>query len=191
MNPTVLTHDNQQALFHFDMNETKFSLPTPPPSYPSQHFPSNTAQYPSAYPYDVNNNNNYPNDPTHLHHTQMVQQNHLNSMSYSPQTFSSSRYGGGNGNSNVLMLPPNPYSRNGGSLPDLRLESVYNPPDQTLSFSTLSSPSPTASLHGFRSPSPQENGDDDLFQLVRNEENSDESLVHSHFSLSRIRSNSN
>lgn len=189
MNPTVLTHDNQQALFHFNTNETKYSQ-QPPPSYPSEHFQSINAQYPSAYPYDVNNNN-YPTDPTHLHHTPMVQQNHPNFMSNTPQTFSPSRYGGGNGNSNVLMLPPNPYSRNGGSLPDLRMESVYNPPDQTVSFSTLSSPSPTASLHCFRSPSPQENGDDDLFSLVGNEEDSYESLVHSRFSLSRIRSNSN
>lgn len=154
MNPTGHTHDNQQTL-HYDTNETKYSPPAP--SYASHHFPSMNAQYPSTYSYDVNNNN-YPNDQTHLFHAPIVQQN---SISYSPQ-----RYIGGNNNSNVLMLPPNPYSRNGGSLPDLRLESVYNPPDQTMIFSTLSSPSPTASSQCFRSPSPHENGDDDLFSLV-------------------------
>ena len=160
------TNDNQQL--HFDTNERKFeppsySLPAPPPP---PHFQTNHSPYPTLhYPYDVNNNN-CVNEQNNVLYTPMLQQSLANSISYPPPTFSTTRSNGGHSNSNVLMLPPNPYSRNGGSLPDLRLESVYNTNEQVLSYSNLSSPSPTASSHCFRSPSPQENGHGDLFLLV-------------------------
>lgn len=160
-------NDNQQL--HFDTNEQNFESPSyspHPPAPVAAQFQVNHSPYATLHPYDVNNNNCI-NGQNNVLYTPMLQQSLANSISYPPPTFSTTRSNGGNSNPNVLMLPPNPYSRNGGSLPDLRLESVYNTNEQTSPYSTLSSPSPTASLHGFRSPSPHENGVGDLFLLVR------------------------
>lgn len=75
------------------------------------------------------------------------------------------RYSGGSTCSNVLMLPPAHHPR-GGSLPDLRNENSFH--HQQISFSTT--PSPPNSIGNqqfFRSSSPQQNGDSDLYLFVR------------------------
>lgn len=74
------------------------------------------------------------------------------------------RYSGGSTGSNVLMLPPAHHPR-GGSLPDLRAGNAFHP--QQLSFSTTPSPPSSINRDFFRSSSPQDNGDPDLYILVR------------------------
>jgi hypothetical protein len=75
------------------------------------------------------------------------------------------RYSGGSTGSNVLMLPPNHHPR-GGSLPDLRTDNSYHH-QQQISFSTTPSPPTSITQHFFRSSSPQQNGDTDLYIFVR------------------------
>jgi hypothetical protein len=73
------------------------------------------------------------------------------------------RYSGGSTGSNVLMLPPNHHPR-GGSLPDLRTGNGIL--HQQSSFSTTPSPPTCTTQQFFRSNSPQQNGDGDLYILV-------------------------
>ena len=73
------------------------------------------------------------------------------------------RYSGGSTCSNVLMLPPAHHPR-GGSLPDLRTGNAFQP--QQLSFSTTPSPPSSINRDFFRSSSPNDNGDPDLYILV-------------------------
>ncbi|CAF4809158.1 unnamed protein product, partial [Rotaria magnacalcarata] len=59
---------------------------------------------------------------------------------------------------------PNQQTRgSGGSLPDLRVESTYN--TQQISFPTVPSSSTPTTQPYFRSTSPQQNNDVDLFAL--------------------------
>jgi hypothetical protein len=87
----------------------------------------------------------------------------LPSPSNNTHTLLGPRYSGGSTGSNVLMLPPAQHPR-GGSLPDLRTENAYH--HQQLSFSTTPSPPTSITHHFFRSSSPQQNGDGDLYILV-------------------------
>jgi hypothetical protein len=105
-----------------------------------------------------------------MFYTPMSQQNMGTSFTTN-NTLLGPRYSGGNMNSNVLMLPQNQNQRaNGGSLPDLRLGSVYNNNNnnQQIPFPTNAPPQTSVSQHCFRSSSPQQNSNGDLFMLVRN-----------------------
>jgi hypothetical protein len=169
--PTVIAHyhpqhnndDNNQQL-NYETNDVK--LEPPPYSIPPQHHHLQVLNSPfqpqQQHQYDLNNNN-YTNDRTNVCYLPMPQQN-IGASTTNPNTHTI-RYGCGNHNSNVLMLPPNHQSRGGGSLPDLRLGSVYNTNNQQLSYSTVPSPPTSLSQHSFRSLSPQQNGNGDLFML--------------------------
>jgi hypothetical protein len=168
MMPVVIAHyhaqhnndDNNQQL-NFDMNDAKLE----PPPYTVHHLQPSNCQYQTNHHYDLNNNN-YANDPNNMFYPPISQQN----MGSSPtnNALLGPRYSGGNVNSNVLMLPPNQNPRgNGGSLPDLRLGSVYNNNNnnQQISFSTAVPSQTSTSQHCFRSSPPQQNSNGDLFML--------------------------
>jgi hypothetical protein len=148
------------------MNDIKLE----PPSYTIHHLQPSNCQYQTHNHYDLNNNN-YANDPNNMFYSPISQQNMGSSTTNTPHALLGTRYSGENTNSNVLMLPPNQYPRgNGGSLPDLRLGSVYhnNNNNQQLPFSTVASPQTSTSQHCFRSSPPQHNSNGDLgFMLVR------------------------
>jgi hypothetical protein len=145
------------------MNDNKLGPPPYSAHHQHNHLQVSDSQFQQNHYYDLNNNN-YMNDRTNVFYPPL-QQNVGSSTTNNSHTLLGTRYSGENSYSNVLMLPPNQHSRNGGSLPDLRAGNIYNN-NQQLSFSTVSSPPTSTSQHCFRSSSPQQNSNGDYFMLV-------------------------
>ena len=159
---------------NFDMNDTM-----EPSTYSlhQHHLQVSNSHFPQHHQLDLNHSlhHNYANGRTNVHYpSSQVPTQGTPATSLAAQTIGSSsnhahaalgpRYSGGSTGSNVLMLPPNHHPR-GGSLPDLRTGNAFHP--QQSSFSTTPSPPTSVAQHFFRSSSPQENGDGDLYVLVR------------------------
>jgi hypothetical protein len=148
------------------MNDVKFESPTYPSGQHYQHLQVSNSQFQPQYYYDLNNNN-YANGSTNAFYppTQSFpQQTMMSPTTNNTHTLLGPRYSSGTNNSNVLMLPPNQNPRGGGSLPDLRVGNGYN--NQQTSFSTVPSPPTSTQQQFFRSSSPQQNSDGDLYVLV-------------------------
>jgi hypothetical protein len=147
------------------MNDNKLDPPPYNAHHQNSHLQISNTQFQPQHNYDLNNNNNnYVNDRTNYFYSTVPQQNIGSSTTHTPHTLLGPRYSSGNNNSNVLMLPPNQNLRNGGSLPDLRVGSLYNN-NQQLSFSTVQSPPTSTSQHCFRSSPPPQNNSEDFFML--------------------------
>ena len=178
MNNQCISSLDQQLNYETNNND-KFEFP----SYPSQQHPYPLAQathyslsnnhhiHPSQYSYDLNNNNNYANGQINSPYpftsapATPLPQPTTSTVSSSSHTLLGGRFSGGNNNnntSNVLMLPPSQHGRgNGGSLPDLRTDNGFHS-----TFSTVSSSPTSENQCFFRSLSPQQNSDGDLYALV-------------------------
>ena len=153
------------------MNPDMIDVKYEPQLYPGghqQHLQVSNSQFSQQQNYYDLNNNNYRNGQTNLFYSQAEGQSMQQQTMVSNNTHMQlgARYSGGTHNSNVLMLPPNQYPRGGGSLPDLRVDNGYN--NQQTSFSTVPSPPTSTPQQFFRSSSPQQNSDGDLFVLVLN-----------------------
>ncbi|CAF0880250.1 unnamed protein product [Rotaria sp. Silwood1] len=161
--PTPITHyhaqldnENNNQQLNFDVNDIQYETIPYNIHDQSHHLQiSNSQLQPHNY-YDLNNNN-YDNNGTNTFYpsiqTLSVPQQNL--IPLSTHTALNSQYNSGNNNSNSLLLPPNQNSR-GGSLPDLRVGSPYN--NQQLS-------STSSAQQFYRSPSPQENSNGDIYVL--------------------------
>jgi hypothetical protein len=160
---------------NYDMNDIKYE----PLSYSPHphHLQVSNSHFQQHHQFDLNHNlnHNYINGRTNFVYplsqmatpigptTSLPTQTVVSPPSSNNHTLLGPRYSGGSTCSNVLMLPPTHQPR-GGSLPDLRTENAYH--HQQLSFSTIPSPPTSATQHFFRSSSPQQNGDGDLYILV-------------------------
>ncbi|CAF1204810.1 unnamed protein product [Adineta steineri] len=160
---TQIDNNDPNQQLNFGFNDIKLEAS----SYNNAHHHHQHLQVQSNHYYDLNNNNNYCDDQGNMFYLSAQQPIASSSSTNNNNTHTQlgPRFSCGNNNSNVLMLPPNQNSRigNGGSLPDLRNGNVYN--NQQLSFSTNQSQQQQQQQHFLRSPSPQENGDGDLFAL--------------------------
>jgi len=162
------------------MNDIKYepSLYSPP-SHQLHHLQVSNSPFQQHHQFDLNHNinHNYNNGRTNVVYslsqmatpigptTSLPTQPVASTPSHNTHVLLGPRYSGGSTGSNVLMLPPNHHPR-GGSLPDLRTENTFH--HQPLSFSTTPSPPTSITHHFFRSSSPQQNGDGDLYALVNN-----------------------
>jgi len=162
------------------MNDIKYepSLYSPP-SHQLHHLQVSNSPFQQHHQFDLNHNinHNYNNGRTNVVYslsqmatpigptTSLPTQPVASTPSHNTHVLLGPRYSGGSTGSNVLMLPPNHHPR-GGSLPDLRTENTFH--HQPLSFSTTPSPPTSITQHFFRSSSPQQNGDGDLYALVNN-----------------------
>ncbi|CAF2072433.1 unnamed protein product [Rotaria magnacalcarata] len=160
--------DNNQQL-NYDNNDIKFDINVYGGELPnSHHLQVSNSQFQTQHYYDLNNNN-YANNNVNVFY-QSPQTLSIPQQTIAPSTNNTqhvglgSRYSSGNTSSNGLLLPPNQQTRgSGGSLPDLRVESTYN--TQQISFPTVPSSSTPTTQPYFRSTSPQQNNDVDLFAL--------------------------
>jgi hypothetical protein len=150
------------------MNDIEFD-PTSNGGYYHCLQTSNSSFQPQLLPYYDFNNNNYANGRTSINYSQapsLPQQTIVPPVATNnTHTSLGSRYSSGSNNSNVLMLPPNQHPRGGGSLPDLRTGNGFN--NQQVSYSTVPSPPTSTNSQFYRSSSPQQNDDGDLFALVK------------------------
>ncbi|CAF0935930.1 unnamed protein product [Adineta ricciae] len=176
-------NDNNGQVSNYHMNDTKFepSLYSPPHhsnhlqvsnspfSQPQQQLQGQQQQHPQ---FDFNQNYingrttatyPLPQLPTPIGPTISLPTQPVTSTSLSQtHVLLGPRHSGGSTGSNVLMLPPAHHPR-GGSLPDLRTENTFQ--HHPLSFSTTPSPPSSITPNFFRSSSPQQNGDNDLYAM--------------------------
>ncbi|CAF3348246.1 unnamed protein product [Rotaria socialis] len=172
--------DNNQQL-NYDNNDIKFDTNIYGGELPSSHLLQvSNSQFQTQHYYDLNNNN-YANNNVNVFYQSpqtlsIPQQTIASSTNNTQHAGLSLRYSSGNTSSNDLLLPPNQQARgNGGSLPDLRIGSTYN--TQQISFPTVpSSSTPTAQPY-FRSSSPQQNNDADLFALCPQQQQQQQQLI--------------
>lgn len=152
---------------NYDINYMKFDTNQCSLHLQQHHLQMLNSQIPSQNYFDLNNNNYASNGAHNFCPTTQTfsipQQNVLPPVNNANHMLLSVRYSGGSNSSNVLMLPANQHCRSGGSLPDLRVENPYNNPQ--VSFSTVPSTSTTQQF--LRSPSPQQNSNEDFFVMVR------------------------
>jgi hypothetical protein len=191
MMPSVVAHyharmenDNNSQISNYDMNDIKYEPSSYSPHHHSHHLQVSNSpfqqqqqqQQQQQHQFDFNHNlnHNYINGRTNMVYplsqfatpigptTSLPTSTVVSTPSNNTHTLLGPRYSGGSTGSNVLMLPPTHQPR-GGSLPDLRTENAYH--HQQLSFSTTPSPPTSITQHFFRSSSPQQNGDGDLYIL--------------------------
>jgi hypothetical protein len=182
MMPSVVAHyharidnDNNGQIPSYDMNDIKYEPISYSPHPQFHHLQvSNPPFQQQQHQFDLNHNlnHNYINGRTNMNYslaqmatpigptTSLPSSTMISNPSNNTHTLLGPRYSGGSTGSNVLMLPPNHHPR-GGSLPDLRTENSYH--HQQVSFSTTPSPPTSITQHFFRSSSPQQNGDGDLY----------------------------
>ncbi|CAF0742952.1 unnamed protein product [Adineta steineri] len=183
--PSVAAHyhnrienDNNGQASNYDMIDIKYepSLYSSPSHHPHHLQVSNSPFQQQHHQFDLNHNinPNYMNGRTNMGYSlaqmatpigptaSLPTQPVASAPSNNTHTLLGPRYSGGSTGSNVLMLPPNHHPR-GGSLPDLRTENTFH--HQQVSFSTTPSPPTSTTQHFFRSSSPQQNGDGDLYSL--------------------------
>jgi hypothetical protein len=157
------------------MNDIKYEQSSYSPyHYQQQQMQISNSPFQQHHQFDFNHNYNngrsnlaYPlsHIPTPIAPTtSLPTQPIVSSPSNNTHTLLGPRYSGGSTGSNVLMLPPNHHPR-GGSLPDLRTGNAIH--HQQLSFSTTPSPPTSTTQQFFRSSPPQQNGDGDLYILVK------------------------